>query len=145
LIANSIADFAVQAKGAFANPFNPANVGGAVWRRFTVTLDYPHRQMLLAKNALFDAPTDYDRSGVFLIDSKGAYTVIGVFPGSPAAADGLAKGDVLVGVNGTPVTTDSLAQLRTILAGSPGTVVHLQVRGASGAQRDVTLKLADYV
>ncbi len=144
-IANSIANFGVQSKGAFADPYNPANVGGGIWRRFTVTLDYSHRQMLLAKNALFDTPYTYDRSGAFLINAGGTYKVLDVFPGSPAAAGGLAKGDVIVSVNGAPVANDSLAQLRTLLAGSVGTIVHLQVRGASGSERSITLTLADYV
>ncbi len=145
LIANSIAAFTEQSKGAFADPFNPANVGGAIWRRFTVTFDYAHRQMLLAKNGTFDAPFAYDRSGLFVIDAKGAYTIVGIFPGSPAAAAGIGKGDVLVSVNGAPASGESLAQLRALLTGSSGTAVHLRVRSAGGVQRDVTIILADYV
>ncbi len=143
-LANVIASFAAQAKGAFADPFNPANVGGAILRRFTVTFDYGHHQLLFAKNATFDQPFGYDRSGLFLIDADGAYTVLSVFPASPAATNGLAKGDIILTVNGSPVSNTSLAGLRTLLTGPAGTVVHLHVRAASG-ERDVNLTLADYV
>ncbi|HEX8827059.1 MAG TPA: aspartyl protease family protein, partial [Xanthobacteraceae bacterium] len=116
-VKNTVADFAVQTKGAFADPFNPANIGGAIWRRFTVTFDYAHQQLLLAKDASFDEPLAYDRSGIFLIDAKGAYTVISVMPGTPAATSGLTKGDVILAVNGAPASNDSLAGLRTLLSG----------------------------
>jgi hypothetical protein len=141
---DAIAAFAAQQKGAFADPFNPANLGGAVWRRFTVTFDYPHQQMLLAKNAEFNAPFSYDRSGIFLIDNNGAHTVISVMPGTPAAQSGIAKGDVIVSVNGVPASNVPLAQLRTQLSGPAGTVVRLGVRNAAG-ERTVPLTLRDYV
>jgi hypothetical protein len=144
-IANSIASFTAQTKGAFADPFNPANIGGAIWRRFTVTFDYAHDQMLLAKNAEFDAPFSYDRSGLFLIDANGAYTILSVLPGTPAAAANLAKGDVILAVNGAPAPNQSLAQLRALLAGPAGTRVILHIRGPLGRERDATLTLADYV
>ena len=106
-IANSIAAFGTQSQGAMADPYNPANVGGAILRRFTVTFDYAHHQLLFAKNAAFDAAPPFDRSGLFLIDKGGAYTVISVLPGSPAASSGLAAGDAIVTVNGAPASNQS--------------------------------------
>jgi len=144
-ISNTIAGFAAQKKGAFADPYDPVNVGAGTLRRFIVTFDYAHQQLLLAKGADYDAPASYDRSGIFLIVANGAYTVLSVFPGSPAAAGGLAKGDVILAINGAQVSTDSLAAVRALLSQNAGTVVHLHVRGAQGAERDVTLTLADYV
>ncbi|MGB8908605.1 MAG: aspartyl protease family protein [Candidatus Cybelea sp.] len=144
-ITNDIASFTYQSNGAFADPFNPANVGGAIWRRFDVTFDYAHSQLLLARNANFDTPFGYDRSGIFLIDANGVYTVLSVFPGTPAAAAGLAKGDVIVAANGAPAASTSLAGLRTLLAGPSGSVVRLHIRGPAGHERDATLTLKDYV
>ncbi|MBV8529738.1 MAG: aspartyl protease family protein, partial [Candidatus Eremiobacteraeota bacterium] len=103
-IANSIASFVVQSKGALADPFNPANIGGAIWRRFVVTFDYAHQQLWLTKGPAFDAPAPQDRSGLFLIDDDGAYTVISVLPGSPGAAANLVKGDIILSVNGGPAS-----------------------------------------
>lgn len=143
-IANAIASFATATGGAFADPFNPANIGGAILRRFDVILDYAHQQLLLAKNAAFSDPFSYDRSGLFLIDANGAYTVISVMAGTPAATAGIAKGDVIVTVNGAPASNESLAALRGLLSGPAGTVIHLRVRAAQ-TPREVTLTLADYV
>ncbi|MBV8491203.1 MAG: retropepsin-like domain-containing protein, partial [Candidatus Eremiobacteraeota bacterium] len=85
-IANSVALFSDQKTGALADPFNPANVGGAIWRRFTLTFDYARQELWLAKNPNFDQPFNYDRSGLFLIDDHGAYLVLSVLAGTPAAA-----------------------------------------------------------
>src|SRR3984957_3969067 len=143
-IANSIADFTSDKSGAFSNPYNPANVGGGVWRLFVVTFDYGKRRMYLTKGTAFDTAFAYDRSGLFLIDRAGAYTVLSAFPGSPAAGAGLAKGDVIVNVDGAAASRMSLAALRGVLSGSAGTVVHLHLRNDTG-ERDVNLTLADYV
>lgn len=144
-LSNVVTSFTYQSQGAFADPYDPANIGGTIWRRFTVTFDYAHQQLLLAKNAQFDAPFSYDRSGLFLVDDNGAYTVLSVFPGTPAAAAGMRKGDVLLAVNNAPVSNSSLVQLRTTLSGPVGTTVTLHIRGPAGHERDATIKLADYV
>lgn len=144
-ITNSIASFTYQSQGAFADPFNPANIGAAILNRFSLIFDYAHQQLLLAKNAQFGAPFTYDRSGLFLIDQNSAYTVLSVLPGTPAAAVGLAKGDVVLTVNGAPASNESLAGLRAQLSAPVGTAVRLHIRGPRGVERDATLKLADYV
>lgn len=143
-IANSVVDFTEQSKGAFADPYNPANLGGAILRRFTVTFDYHHQQMILSKNADFDTPFNYDRSGLFLVNVNGAFTVLSALAGSSGANAGINKGDVIVSVNGTPTSSLTLAGVRTTLAGPAGTVVHMRVRTGT-AERDVQLTLADYV
>jgi hypothetical protein len=144
-IANSVTSFGVATKGALADPFTPANVGGAVWRRFDLTFDYAHQQVLLAKNATFDTPAPTDRSGLFLIDQDGVYTVLSTMAGTPSATAGLVKGDTIVSVNGAAASSMTLAALRAVLAGSAGSVVRLHIKGPAGNERDVTLTLADYV
>lgn len=140
-----IGDYTVQTAGALAAPFVGANVGGAVWKRFTLTLDYNKLTMTLTPNASFDVADSYDRSGLFLINKGGAVTIIDARPGTPAAAAGLAKGDAIVSVNGTQASALTLQAIRTTFAAAPGTVVHLTIKGKDGAARVVTLTLADYV
>ncbi len=144
-VSNSVVSFTVANKGVLDDPFNPANVGGAIWRRFALTFDYAHSQLLLAKNAEFDTPFPYDHSGLFLIDASGAHTVLSVLADSPATAAGLAKGDVILGINGAPASNQSLAALRAMLSGPPGGVVRLHIRGPAGHERDATLTLKAYV
>jgi hypothetical protein len=137
-----VGDYTAQTKGGFAMPFIGANVGGAVWKRFTMTLDYRQLTMTLTPNADFDLRDHWDRSGVFLVNN-GAITIIDVRPRTPAANAGLGKGDVIVSVNGS--SSLSLRQVREIFSAEPGTVEHLVVKNREGATRDIELTLEDYV
>ncbi|HVR45221.1 MAG TPA: aspartyl protease family protein [Candidatus Binatia bacterium] len=139
---NLIGDYTTQTEGAFAAPDLGANVGGAVWKRFTMTLDYRALTMTLTPNAAFNNPDQWDRSGMFLLNT-GAITIIDVRPHTPAAEAGLIKGDVITAANGS--STLSLRHLRELFLGAPGTVVHLVVKSKNGATRNVDLTLAEYV
>jgi hypothetical protein len=139
-----VASFATQTTGATADPFTDANVGGGSWNRFVLTLDYPHERIYLAPNERYGTPFTNDRSGVFLVNYHDSIVVIGVTDGTPAAASGLHKGDIVLTVNGRSATSYTLAELRELFMSAPGTNVMLHVRSGS-TERDVTLRLADYV
>ncbi len=141
---NAIVAYTTQTQGAFGDPLGGQNLGGDIWKRFAVTFDYPHYQMLLAPNAAYSAPFNYDRSGLFLIDNAGAHTVLGVRDGTAGATAGLAKGDVIMSIDGKPAASMTLAQIRTVFSSASGTTIRLHVKNASG-ERDVTLTLKDYV
>jgi serine protease Do len=64
-----------------------------------------------------------------------------VTPNSPAQESGLQRGDILVEVNGKPVT-DSNALRMNISMMPPGTSIKLKVM-RSGSERDMTVKLAE--
>src|SRR6202022_803101 len=134
-----IADYSSQRKGYFANPFIAANIGGGVWRRFSVTFDYPRQLMTLVPNNAFGQRDEYDRSGVFLIAAAGQPTVLDVRAGTPAAKAGLVRGDVLVSINGKPAGNVNLLQIRKLFRSPSGTVIHLTVRNKAGAERAATL------
>jgi S1-C subfamily serine protease len=71
----------------------------------------------------------------------GTASLVSVLPNSPAAAAGLAAGDVIQSVDGRTVTTS--ASLQTILASlSPGRAVSLVFADQAGASHTVTLTLA---
>lgn len=139
-----VTDFGTQHAGATADPFDPANLGTGAWNRFVLTLDYPQQRIYLEPNARYGTPFTYDRSGLFLIQYRGAITVLDSLAGTPASAAGLKKGDVIVTVDGRSAASYTLAQMRGLFAGAPGTTLHLVVRAGS-QERDVTLTLANYV
>ncbi len=139
-----VTDFATQTQGATADPFSDANLGGGVWNRFTLTLDYAHERIWLTPNARYGTAFTYDRSGLFLIDYNGGATVLDALAGTPAGNAGIKKGDTLLAVDGKPASAYTLAQLRALFRGAPGTTLHLRIRSA-GAERNVDLTLANYV
>ncbi len=140
-----LAEFGTQTTGATADPLTPANIGGGVWNRFTLTLDYPNSRIALAPNVNFTAPFTNDRSGLFLILLGQNVTVLDTRAQTPAVAAGLHKGDVIVSINGKPASAYTLAQVRAMFSQPEGTTYHLEVRSAGGAVHDVTLTLQDYV
>jgi hypothetical protein len=146
-----VGDYTTQGAGGLALPFFGANVGGGVWKRFTMTLDYHGGTMTLdyhggtmtlTPNADFPARDQWERSGLYLIN-KGAVTVIDVRPGTPAATTGLKKGDVIVSLDGS--SNPSLLEVRNAFLAAPGTVVHLVIKSKDGGTHNVDLTLADYV
>ena len=137
-----VGDYSGPGSGALDLPFLGANVGGAVWKRFTMTLDYHQLTMTLTPNADIGMRDQWDRSGAFLINS-GAIAIVDVRSGTPAAKAGLAKGDVITSVNGS--STLSLREVRDVFRGEPGTLVHLLVKSKDGATHAIDLTLADYV
>jgi membrane-associated protease RseP (regulator of RpoE activity) len=138
-----VAGYSTQKQGFFASPFLAANLGGGIWKRFTVTFDYGAETMVLQPNATLGAPDSYDRSGMLVITKAGELAVYAVRYGTPAARAGLAKGDIIRSIDG--VIPRSLEQVRRALRGTPGTVLQLQVIDKSGRLRMVTLTLRDWV
>lgn len=137
-----VGDYPTQGAGGLALPFFAANVGGGVWKRFTLTLDYRAHTMMLTPNADFPARDQWERSGLYLINKSGI-TVIDVRPGTPSAAAGLKKGDVIVSLNGS--SNPTLLEARSAFLAAPGTVVHLVIKGKDGSTHKLDLTLADYV
>ncbi|HEY2474636.1 MAG TPA: aspartyl protease family protein [Candidatus Cybelea sp.] len=138
-----IAGYSTQKQGYFASPFIAANLGGGVWRRFTVTFDYRAETMALQPNVSLGERDSHDRSGMLLINTAGKIVVYDVREGTPAANVGLAKGDMILSING--VAPKSLERVRRTLRDAPGTVVRLQVADKAGTPRTVTLTLRDWV
>jgi len=144
-LTNVVADFSTQQKGAFAAPFVAANVGGGVWKRFTLILDYGKQVMGLVPNAAYGEPDSYERAGLYLLNRGGKYVVLDTRPGTPAEAAGLTKDDTIDTVDGKPASSMSLQALRNLFMQPPGTVLHLGVTEKGGAQRAITLTLRDFV
>jgi Aspartyl protease/PDZ domain len=138
-----VAGYSTQKQGFFASPFFAANVGGGVWKRFTVTFDYGSQRMALQPNASLGARDSYDRSGMHLINDAGKIVVFDVRHGTPAAKAEVAKGDIILSIDG--VVPRSLEQVRRALRAAPGTVVHLRVVDTTGMPRMATLTLRDWV
>jgi len=99
-----IADF--PHRSAEEPPGRDGVLGMGVLRRFRVFLDYPGRRVLLTPAAGLDAPFETDMAGLVLRPAPGhRLRVHGVAEDSPAAAAGLAPGDLIAAIDGAPVPT----------------------------------------
>ncbi|MGA8533954.1 MAG: aspartyl protease family protein [Candidatus Tumulicola sp.] len=142
---NVVGDFTTQEKGALAVPFVAANVGGNIWRRFTLTLDYGKQTMVLTPNAAFEQADIYERAGLFLLNRSGKFVVLDARPGTAAAQAGILKGDTIATIDGKPASGMSLQAVRELFYGAPGTAIRLGLVGKDGTTRTVVLTLRDFV
>jgi predicted aspartyl protease len=130
--------------GAFADI--SGIVGNDILNRFTVTLDYANQKVYLARNNLFGRPFTKDRSGIMLERGKdGSYRIYSVIPGSPAEEAGLAKGDVILSVDGREASSfENLEELRELFRDREEPVKTIEIE-RSGRKMHVSVRLRDYI
>jgi hypothetical protein len=140
-----VTELSLQKQGSFSSAYVAGNVGAGVLKRFNITFDYPHQQLIFEHNANYDKPDVFDRSGMWLNQSTGSFEVVDVIADGPAASAGLHTGDKIQTIDGQTADQLSLAEIRHRFKSEPaGTKLHLTVQ--SGEQkRDVDLTLKDLV
>jgi hypothetical protein len=142
---NPVTELSVQEKGAFSSPYVAGNVGAGVLKRFNITFDYTHQQLIFERNANYGKPDVFDRSGMWVNQTAGAFEVMDVTAGGPAAAAGIKVGDKIVMVDRHPATEIALPDLRNKFKSDPaGTKVRFSIKSGE-QQRDVELVLKDLV
>ncbi len=102
---------------ADSNSHLAGEIGGGMLRRFILTIDYPHQQVIF--DASSDIRTDEveDMSGL-AISAAGPdlkrFEVTQVWPGTPGAEAKVQKGDIIAGVNDEAAADMSLAEIRRL-------------------------------
>jgi len=140
-----LVELSLQTKGGFVDPYVAGNVGAGVLKRFNIVFDYGRQQLIFERNANYGNPDGYDRAGMWLNLSQGAFRVMDVTAGGPAAEAGIKVGDKVLAVDGRTPAELSLPALRTKLKSDPpGTIVRLRVE-SGGQGRDVVLTLRDLI
>jgi membrane-associated protease RseP (regulator of RpoE activity) len=145
-IPGPITGLSTATKGAFAMPDVAGNVGAGVLSRFTLILDYGRQQLILEKNDRFDRQDAADKSGLWLHLGDGAWEIVEVVPGTPAAEAGLQAGERILAVDGKTPSSLALSELRRRLREEPsGSTLSLRMGGPPGAERTVRLVLRDLI
>lgn len=117
LIDNPVAAFSQAREGSAMDRSYDGSIGGEIFRKFKVTFDYSRKQIILEKTAEFDDPYGADMSGLTLLapgEGFKAIRVEHVLEKSPANAAGLREADVLEAIDGQPVGSITLEQLRKL-------------------------------
>lgn len=109
--------------------------------RYTVTFDFPRQTMYLKKGKRFAAPDRWNKTGLYVMRVGGKLVVHAADEGTPAAASGLRKGDVVLSVAGKAVNKLALRELAALLYSS-GKEVRIKVeRGEK--EIEATLRLGE--
>ena len=93
-------------------------MGGEILRRFTVILDSPAKLLILEPNKSFPDPFTTDMSGLTIIaipPEFHKFEVAQVAKKSPAAAKGIAVGDMIEKIDGEPASEYTLDDVRAAL------------------------------
>jgi C-terminal processing protease CtpA/Prc len=132
-----------DAEGAGVSGSTAGLLGGEILRRFTVTLDYSRSRIILEPNAQLDAPMEFDMSGMSLAavaSDPSTYRVRTLIEQSPAADAGVAVGDLLIAIDGTPVRATTLNDLRPRLRVPGKRFVLTLKRGDTTIERVITTR-----
>ncbi len=118
-----------QKSGVFAEANAPGLMGSDILRRFVVTVDFPHEQLLLAPNPEFKPePYEYTTIGIQFQRIGSAYFVASVWEDSPAQRAGVRVGDEIVELQGHAAAGLSGSALHDLLHGPPASKVRLTLR-----------------
>jgi predicted aspartyl protease len=118
-----------------------ANVGLPVLRRFGMVLDLGKSRLWLTPDAAaIERPFERNRLGAALDPQEEGLKILHVALNSPAAAAGLAVGDVIVEVDGRRVTRDNRSELSRFGDGAAGESHRILTK----AGRSIVLQLRDY-
>lgn len=143
-VSGPLTELSLQKKGSFTDPYVAGNVGGGILKRFNIIFDYSRQRLIFERNENDAKPDDYDRAGLWLNLSGGAFRVMFVLPGGPAAEAGIKVGDHVLSVGGRTPAELSLAEAREIFKSKPGTVVRLRVE-SGGKVRELAITLKELI
>lgn len=110
-----VVSFSQAARGEQASAAYDGVLGGEVFRRFKLILDYPRGQIILEPNAHLPEAVEEDMSGLEFVaegDDFGTYVINEIIPNSPAAEAGLREEDELTEIDGRPVTELGFERVR---------------------------------
>ncbi len=118
-------------------------LGYGVLSRFTITFDYPRKEVFFQPNGQLNKPFEFDHAG-FILESAGAdFSALQVFMvigGGPAAAAGLRDGDQLLSIDGRPASAFNLDQARAWFEREIGTKTLTVRRGEQTLSVQIQLR-----
>ena len=114
-------------------------IGLGYLSRFVVTFDFPNGSMYIRPGKRFRAIDGQDVSGLFAKWKQNSLEVVHCEAGGPADNAGIQVGDVVIAVDGLPVSRDTQATFRSKLR-LEGTSLQMQVK-RDGTVMNVNLKL----
>jgi hypothetical protein len=109
------------------------SLGGSFLTHFYLSIDYPNRTLHLAPYQ--DTSFIYDGAEIIGIGwgtaLSSGWSVSNVLQGSDAAKKGVAAGDIIVAIDGTPLASLTLTQVEVLLGGAVGSTKSLQFGSAT--------------
>ncbi len=128
-IASPVIGATLESAG-FENRADAGTIGAAILRQFTLTIDYPRNRILLEPNGAYGEPTGEDLSGLWPVAHGDDFSVARarfVIPDSPAARAGVLVDDLILAVDGVPVSELRLSGVFDLLRTGAGSTRVLRI------------------
>ena len=141
-IEQPVVRLSTQRSGLLSRSDTAGLIGADILRQFTLTFDPLQHVIYFRRSRSFGTRTEFDRSGMWVIQSAQAFTVIDVVHGGGADVAGLNVNDSIRRINGHSVSEIRLADLREQWASEPdGTRITLEIkRGKVVLEKTLKLK-----
>lgn len=123
--------------------YRNGTLGSGALSRFEVTFDYTNSRLILKKGAKYNAPFEYNMSGIIfetLSTGFNLFRVSQVIEDSPAWHAGILPGDILLNINGKAAFSIGLGELNGIISRRPGSFVTL-IMSRNGKSMSFRIKL----
>jgi hypothetical protein len=142
LLADAVAGFVGRASFGTAVVLGQNGMlGHDSLERFRVAFDYQGNRLWLKPNRMYDRRYDVDMTGLTLLPRRdGTYKVIDVGAGTPAAGQGLRKGDLVVAMDGKDLRGVEFPEVRRLLRRKGARVGLTILRGTERLERSLVLK-----
>jgi predicted aspartyl protease len=119
------------------------SVGNGILKTHNLVVDYPHRQFIEMEESGLSSQ-DYDRSGLWLARSSMGFKVADVVLNGPAWKAGVRNGDLILEIDGNPVSALDLPDVRRWFSIAGEKKFKLTVR-TKEIVKTVELKLQDLI
>ncbi|MCL7984688.1 MAG: aspartyl protease family protein [marine benthic group bacterium] len=128
----------------FENRADAGTIGGGALRQFTLTLDYPHDRILLEPNSSYGTPAGEDLSGLWPVVNGEDFSTARVWfvvPDGPAERAGVQVDDLILAVDGVPVSELRLSGVFELMRTGAGATRVLRIdRGGEILELPVRLE-----
>jgi hypothetical protein len=116
-IVNPVVNLAQAPAGSLGSSEFDGFLGAQVLRRTRVAFDYARKEMRVAPGSAFNAPYEYQMSGMVVV-TRGPgfhlFAVAYVIAGSPAQEAGIQVDDVIASIDGQPATSLTLSEVKKL-------------------------------
>jgi len=128
-IEQPVVRLSTQRSGLLSRTDTAGLIGADILRQFTLTFDPVRQVIYFRRSRSFGRRTEFDRSGMWVIQSFHAFTVIDIVAGGAAEGAGLEVNDSIRSIDGRSVSQIRLADLRDQWAKQPdGTRITLAIK-----------------
>jgi len=135
----------LQTSGGLTASDTSGLIGPDILSQFNITFDYSRQSITFQKNRHFGKRSTFDRVGVWLGQDSAGFRVIDVVSGSPADNAGIKAGDTVLAIDGKPIESLDLTEVRERFRSDPvGSKLRLRLQ--SGAElKEIVLILRELV